>query len=97
MSTTTPLDLLKQHRPKGMSCDQIVAHIASRGTSLSRQCVESWLAGRRRISMFAFNAMAEAFDMPEADRRLGRMMVRDELEESDAAPPKRTDTVAVGA
>lgn len=92
--STTPLDILKQHRPKGMSCDQIADHIAAHGTSLSRQCVESWLAGRRRLSMFAFNRLADAFSVPEADARLGRALVRAELEETDAAPPKRADAAA---
>jgi hypothetical protein len=94
--STTPLDILKQNRPKGMSCEAIVAHIAARGETLSRQCIENWLSGRRRISLYAFNVLSEAFNVPEADVRLGRMMVRTDLETSDALPPKRADGAAAG-
>ena len=88
--STTPLDILKQHRPKGLPCDDIAAQFVGYNDPISRHAVEHWLSNRRRISLYVFDNLARIFGVPEEDARLGRMMVRAELEHEDLKPPPPT-------
>lgn len=90
MSSTTPLDILKRHRPKGLACEEIAARFVGYIDPISRHAVEHWLSNRRRITLYVFDNLARIFGVPEEEVRLGRMMIRTELEHEDLKPPPPT-------
>jgi len=91
---TSALDLLKAHRPHGMSCDKIQREILGGGENISRAAIEHYLSGRRRLSLWAFDRIARAFGLPEDQQRLGRLMIQAEWEREDSSAPGRGEAPA---